>query len=160
FDRAAAAAEDTGDIAGGHFATLMEALYHVGFAHWTDAMRLNQAALAALRDAGDPTNAEHHLTCLANSEFYIGRFDDSIRHFEHIRRAARARRNLQHVAWGLYASCKGMIAQGNFDLARPRLDEARALLATLADAASQIICHGLYALLHVRQGDDAAAHVM
>ncbi len=157
FDQARAAARETGDTAGGHFADLMEALHHVGFAHWADAERLNRHALAELRDAGDPTNAEHHLTSLANAEFYVGRFDESIRHFEQIMRAARARRNLQHVAWGLYASCKGMIAQGRFDDALPRLDEARVLLDTLADAASQIICHGLYALIHVRRGDDALA---
>ncbi len=157
FDKAYDAARETGDAAGGHFASLMEALYHVGFAHWADAERLNRTALAALRDAGDPTNAEHHLTSLANACFYIGRFDESIRGFEQILRAARARRNLQHVAWGLYASCKGMIAQGRFDESLPRLDEARALLDTLADAASQIITSGLYTLIHTRRGDWSAA---
>jgi serine/threonine protein kinase/tetratricopeptide (TPR) repeat protein len=160
FGQAHAAANATGDLAGGHFASLMEALYHVGFARWPDAERLNRASLEELRDAGDPTNAEHHLTCLANLEMYTGRFDESIRHFEQILRAARARRNLQHVAWGLYASCKGMIAQGRFDESLPRLDEAKALLDTLADAASLIITHGLYALLHVRRGEDDKARAM
>jgi tetratricopeptide (TPR) repeat protein len=130
----------------------MESLYHVGFAHWADAERINRSALAALRDAGDPTNAEHHMTSLANSMFYVGRFDESIKGFETILRAARARRNLQHVAWGLYASCKGMIAQGRFDESMPRLDEARKVLDTLADSASQIITSGLYTLAHLRAG--------
>ena len=88
---------------------------------------------------------------------YVGRFDESIRGFEQILRWSRARRNLQHVAWGLYASCKGMIAQGRFDEALPRLAEARAVLDTLEDSASQIITSGLYTLAHLRRGDLAAA---
>jgi hypothetical protein len=157
FAQAYAAAEETGDTAGGHFAALMEALYHVGFGDWDEVERLNRRALAELRDAGDPTNAEHHMTCLANMECYVGRFDESARHFVQIETAARARRNWQHVAWGLYAACKGMIAQGRFAESLPRLDEAKQLLDQLSDAASQIICHGLYALIHVRSGDDRLA---
>jgi tetratricopeptide (TPR) repeat protein len=157
FDRAYDAAREAGDVAGGHFASLMESLYHVGFAHWTEAERINRGALAALEHTGDPTNAEHHGTMLANALFYVGRFDESIRGFEQVLRTARARRNLQHVAWGLYAGCKGMVAQGRFDEALPRLAEARAVLDTLEDSASQIITSGLETLAHVRRGDHDAA---
>ena len=157
FAQADAAARETGDTAGAHFANLMQALYNVGFARWDEVWRLNRASLAALRDAGDPQNAEHHLCSLANAEFYVGEFEASRAHFEELLHSARARRNLQHEAWGLYASCKGMVAQGKLAESRPRLDEAKALLDQLSDAASQIIVQGLYTLVALRGGDLAAA---
>jgi hypothetical protein len=46
-----------------------------------------------------------------------------------------------------------MIAQGRFDESLPRLAEARALLDTLSDAASQIITSGLYTQIHTRRGE-------
>jgi tetratricopeptide (TPR) repeat protein len=154
------AARATGDLAGKHFSSLMESLYHLCFARWTECEPLNRAALAELQDAGDPTNAEHHLTALANTQYYVGRFGESAQNFEQIRVAARSRHNLQHEAWGLYAWCKGMIALGRFDESLPRLHEARALLDRLSDTSSTLITCGLYAQLHVRSGHDAEARRM
>ncbi len=160
FAQAQEAARVTGDSAGKHFGLLMESIYKLCSARWADCESINRAALDELRDTGDPTNAEHHLAVLANKEFYVGRFEDSADHFEQLRVVARTRRNRQHEAWGLYGSCKGMIALGRLDEALPRLHQAKAILDQLSDHPSQLILHGLYTLAHVRGGRDAEARRM
>jgi len=157
FADARAAARATDDTASRHFAAVMEAVYHIGCARWAECEALNRTALAELQGAGDPTNVEHHLTTLGNMEFYIGRFEEAVDHFEQLRTSARARRNLQHEAWGLFCGCKGRIALGRFDEALPRLDAAWALLERLSDPTSMLITLGLYAQLHTRAGHDADA---
>jgi serine/threonine protein kinase/tetratricopeptide (TPR) repeat protein len=157
FEQAYRYAAETGDTAGRHFAAIMEVAYRIGFAQWADVERIARQGLADVDAKGDPTNAELHLTGLANTQFYMGRYDESQRGFEQILVSARGRRNLQHHAWGLYGQCLAMVARGQFAEALPQLDEAKQILAQLGDAASLIICDGLRTQLFVRRGDDVLA---
>ena len=157
FARAYDQARATSDSAGRHFAAVMEVAYRLGFGYWADVERIARQALAEVDAAGDPTNAELHMTGLANVMFYTGRYAESEKLFEQILASSRARRNLQHHAWGLYGRCLSMTATGKLADSLPRIDEAQAILAQLGDHASLIICDGLRTLIHVRRGDHAQA---
>ena len=160
FAQAQDAARATGDTAGKHFSSVMESIYHLSFARWTDCESINRAALDELRDAGDPTNAEHHLAVLACMLSYVGRFVESEERCDQLRVAARTRRNLQHETWGLYGVCYGLIPRGRFDEALPRLHEAKVILDQLLEPMSLLITHGLYTQIYVRSGRDAEARRM
>jgi eukaryotic-like serine/threonine-protein kinase len=142
------------------FTCLMEGLYHIGFGDWEEVEAIGARMLVELRGVGDPQNMEAHMTNLANMEFYTGQYEASIRHFDEVLRSAQARRNVQHTAWGLYAGGLGRLALGWHQEAIPRLEEAKALLATQKDIASQIICHGLLGLAYLRRGERARARAL
>jgi len=160
FAQAQDAARATGDTAGKHVGSVLESMNHLRFARWADCESINRAALAELRDAGDPTTAETHLTMLASMQYFVGRFEESVDHFEQLRVAARARRNLQHEAWGLYCTCINLIALGRFDESLPRLHEAKAIVEKRSGTISLLITHGLYTLVYVRSGRDDEARRM
>lgn len=159
FDQAYANAEASGDLAGKHFSSVMEVAYKLAFGYWDEIEKLGQDALAELNAAGDPTNAELHLTGLANMRFYIARYHESERMFDQIMMASRARRNIQHHAWGLYGKCMSLVARGEFTISMERIAEAAPMLEACGDNASLIICDGLRATVHCRRGEDAQARV-
>ncbi|HWO18335.1 MAG TPA: AAA family ATPase [Kofleriaceae bacterium] len=157
FSRSREAAQATGDTGGKHFSALMESVYHISRARWSAAESLGRAALAELRDAGDPTNADHHVATLACMLYYVGRFEESMELFDEMQVGARARHNPLHEAWGLYGGAMGRIAQGRFDESLPRLHAALAVFERLQAKTSLIIVHGLCSQLHARAGRDAEA---
>ncbi len=157
FGQAHQHARDTNDPIGAVFTDLMEGVYQSGFGNWQRVEECGLSGLARLRDAGDPQNVERHTCLLANMYYYAGRFDESIELFDDLLASARSRANVQHTAWGLYARALSLVAKGKHDAALPSLIEASELLASQADIASQIICHGLRALVHLRRGEHAEA---
>jgi hypothetical protein len=151
FTKARDVGEATQDPSGLAFTSLVEAAWHVGEGRFVPAERSAHVALALLRVINDKQEGAIVETLLGHCEHFTGRYDAASARFEAIHVGARARGNVQHEAWGLYAKARSLLPlaeRGD----RALLDEAEELLARAArciedhpDQASRAICTGLLA---------------
>ena len=77
--------------------------------------------------------------------------------FEAVLASARARTNVQHLAWGLFLTARSALAADRAEEAVASLAEARPLLPPMADRPSLAIAEGLLAAASVRAPDAGAA---
>ncbi|WP_437590688.1 serine/threonine-protein kinase [Sorangium sp. So ce1000] len=157
FERArlnAEAANNPGELA---VALYHEAAYHVGLGAWSRAHAAGARALRLLGELRDIQETEITHTVLAHAEYCAGDYAASIARCELLFSSARARANVQHEAWGLYASARSLIRLGKLDDALARIAAAQELLRAQPELPSEILCLGLAALARLRQGDLAAA---
>jgi tetratricopeptide (TPR) repeat protein len=154
--RNAEAVDDQNELA---VALYHEASYHVGEGVWERAHAVGSRALKLLEEIKNPQESEIVQTILAHTEYCTGRYAASIARCEAVFGSARARANVQHEAWGLYASARGLIRLGKLDEALDRIHRSRSLLQRQPELPSELLCLGLSALVHLRRSDLEAAEV-
>ncbi|WP_437928355.1 protein kinase [Sorangium sp. So ce291] len=157
FERArlnAEAANNPGELA---VALYHEAAYHVGLGAWSRAHAAGGRALRLLGAIKGIQETEITHTVLAHAEYCAGDYAASIARCELLFSSARARANVQHEAWGLYASARSLIRLGRLDDALERITLAQAHLRRQPELPSEILCLGFAALARLRQGDLVAA---
>ena len=153
FARSRASAEATGDPAELAIALYTEAAYRLFDGAGDEAITKGERALALLTGSNNPQETEIALTILAHAHYAAGRYEASMARCAALLASARARKHPQHEAWGLYTEARTLIRLGRLEEAAGRLTRAGELLRRQSDRASDIICSGLSALMHLRRGE-------
>lgn len=130
-----------------------QSVYHATFGEWKAAEDAALAAADCMRDARDPFMLETVWTTVGHVEYFTGRPQAAYDHYAAVLRSARARANVQHVPWGLFAMARSLVAFGRHTEAIPLLAEADAALAERPELQSEITCKGLLALARLKIGD-------
>jgi tetratricopeptide (TPR) repeat protein len=146
----AEAAGDPNDLAA---ALYTEAMYGLFDGAWGEAITQAERALDLLTAIHTPQETEIALTILAHAHYGAGRYEASMARCAALLASARARKHLQHEAWGLCMEAATLIRLGRFEEATGRLARAEELLRRQSDRASSIICSGLSALVRLRRGE-------
>jgi class 3 adenylate cyclase/tetratricopeptide (TPR) repeat protein len=157
FRRASAIAAQAKDLAGGAYVSFARGLSLVGFGRWTESDAAFAEALGGFRTLGDRHELRATLTLQGLAAYFTGRLDEAHAVFADVHARASEDGNLQHQAWGLYAMAECELPRGRTARALELLERAREMLARHPDHPSEIICHGLLSLAHLRAGDRARA---
>jgi serine/threonine protein kinase/tetratricopeptide (TPR) repeat protein len=153
----AAATNDPGELA---VALYTEAAYQLFDGEGAKSLVTGGRALELLTSLEKPQETEIVQTILAHADYCAGRYEASRARCAAILKSARARENLQHEAWGLYADARNLLRLGRFDDALEGLTHAQDLLRRQSDRASDIICTGLSAQVRLHRGEpDIAEHL-
>ena len=133
------------------------AVYHADFGDFAGAGEAVAAAERCLEGVDDPFQREIVVTMRGHVAHFTGRYERARAAYEEVLASARARRNVQREAWGLFSLARSELVQGRNELAREKLEAARALLRSSPELQSEIICLGLLALARWRCGDEPGA---
>ncbi|HLL53643.1 MAG TPA: hypothetical protein VK447_08865, partial [Myxococcaceae bacterium] len=134
-----------------------ESSYEETFGRWARGADVADDAIRRLSATGDQGELQIARTLRGHADYYTGRFAESLPRFEEIRTAARARGNVQYEAWGTYSGARSLIALGRLDEAVEQLRESLRMLQRQEDRASEFICQGLLATVHLYRGELEAA---
>jgi tetratricopeptide (TPR) repeat protein/predicted Ser/Thr protein kinase len=138
-------------------ALYLEALHGLGLGDWKRVVTLAESAAEVLAQIGDLQDAEIAQTVAAHADYYQGDVTTAAVGFEAVLVSARARTNVQHLAWGLFLTARSALAADRVPEAVASLEEARRILQPMADRPSLAIAEGLLASAYVRANDAAAA---
>lgn len=140
---------DTRPIA---FVRASEAVLHLAFGRWDEAVNLLAEARAKSLDPYDPHLYEVTLTLLALGAHFSGQWESARDQFAELIEHARARGNKLHVAWGHYGQAQACLVGGRIEEADELLALAEPAVAVLGDRQSQLICLGLRAQILLATG--------
>ena len=145
------------DVATRAWVLQLTGMYDLGVGGW-DRCRANlEEAVAINRRLGDWRRWEESSGELARLDYYLGRFEESIRRFREFGEEAARRGHDQATAWGLHGRAKSFYRLGRFDEASSLLERSLALPAEALGGGDAILRGGLLALLHVERRDWSAA---
>ncbi|MFO0586073.1 MAG: protein kinase [Polyangiaceae bacterium] len=134
-----------------------KAVYHGTFGQWRQAEAEVDAARHILGEAEDPFVQEMVLTTSGHVDYFMGRIAFAAEKYEQLLARARARKNLQTTAWGLFSVARSLVAMGRFESALANLEEASGILERQPELQSEIIVYGLHAETCMRLGDERRA---
>ena len=157
FETAHTGAERLNDPTEQAYCLATESVHHGTFGAWVAAEGAARQAEERLSGVHDPFVREIVLTTAGHVEYFTGRFAQALERYAEVLRSARGRANVQTMAWGLFSMARSLVALGSFAEALPLLEEARAMLERRPELQSEIICHGLLALVRLRLGQAAEA---
>lgn len=152
FARARRNAEAANDPTELSIALYHEATFHVGEGEWELSRTIATRALDLLGAIENQQESEIVHTVMAHAEYCLGRYEDSVARCRRVSDSARARANVQHEAWGLYAGARSLIRLGRVTDARAHLDRALSLLVRRPEPPSELISFSLRALANLRDG--------
>ena len=152
YQRALDIGEQAPDPAGLAVTLYTRATLHAGRGAWAQALALADRAIvtAGAAAAWQEQGVAHTMkgVCL----FMQGEFGPAESAYGELLGVARERYNAQHEAWALYGVGQCQLRIGRLHEASRSVRQALAVLRNLDDYPSRLICHGLLASIHLRQG--------
>jgi eukaryotic-like serine/threonine-protein kinase len=138
-------------------ALYLHALHDLGQGRFAAVEETGTQALQLLEQVGDAQAGAITRTIVGHAMFFQGRLEETAQWYGELHESARRRANHQHMGWGLALQARSLILLGRAAQAAPLLEEARLLLAPLADRLSIVMCEGLLASAYLASGrlDDA-----
>jgi hypothetical protein len=152
FAQSARLARARGDARALAVSMYLRAFDDLGQGRWARAEAGGDEAVRLLEEVGDLQDADVARTIVGHAVFFQGRVEEAGDRYRLLAESARRRANKQHAGWGLALEARSLLELGRSADALVLLQEARPLLAALADALSIAMCEGLLASACLAEG--------
>jgi eukaryotic-like serine/threonine-protein kinase len=157
FERAMRLADARGDLPALALTLYLRAFHDLGQGRFAAAEATGAQAIRLLDQVGDVQAGDIARTIVGHAVFFQGRVEEAGDRYAALFESARRRANRQHMGWALALRARSLLTLGRAGEAVPLLEEARLLLAPLADDLSIFMCEGLLASAYLAtdRGRDA-----
>jgi len=128
--------------------------------HLTAALEKMQRSTTLARNLGHVTEYLLFYRQVITLHYYLGDYEETLRHLQHFREQARRANNLQQLNWGNALHAAVLLRQGKEAAACVMLRDAAAQLRTAPEANGETLIIGLLSLSLFRLGEFAEAEEM
>ncbi|HKZ55446.1 MAG TPA: AAA family ATPase [Anaerolineales bacterium] len=131
--------------------------YHSGQAQWELSRQEIELAQSIYDALGDRRRWGESLAVRSYSPYFRGEFAQGAASYVELYQASRHREDIQQQVWALDGQAMHVLRLGKTEQSLALLKVARPMFAQITDRFEEILHHGLWALTHLRRGENELA---